>query len=325
MQFPVEICSAGKSANIMDTTTHPATITPSELQQIMGTGSIPVIDILPQSAFDERHIPGAMNACEYEMVFLEKIRGLISPPEKPFVIYGQSDRTREAQEALSKLHQAGFKSARRLLGGIESWLREGRAVESAPANPPAARSGTFLLDPGQSVVRWTGSNLFNHHTGTMAFKEGRLVAADGKLVHGTLVIDMRAICCTDLMDPAMNALLIRHLGSADFFDVERFPEAIFTLESLDPIPDADLCEPNYRVGGRLLLRGVERPVQFPALIAGKTDGTQVGQAHLAIDRTEWGVLYGSGKFFARLEDHIVDDLIHLHLKVVAVPNVAGAS
>ena len=287
---------------------------------MMDTEGIPVIDLLPQSAFDARHIPGAVNACGYETVFLEKVKDLIPPLEKPFVIYGESDRTREAGEALSKLRNAGFKSARRLLGGIESWVEDGLPVDSSPKNPQPAPDGFFRLDAEQSIVRWTGSNLFNHHTGTILFKEGRFEADAGILRAGALVLDMRSIQCADLSDPAMNALLVGHLSSPDFFDVENFPVATFTIESLEPVPDAALCAPNYRVNGQLLLRGVERPVQFPALIAGKPDGTLVGQAYLAIDRTEWGVLYGSGKFFARLEDHIVDDLVHLHLKVVAVPD-----
>jgi len=301
--------------NIID----PETITPSELQEILKTTGIPVIDILPQGAFDERHIPGALNACEYEMVFIEKMKELIPDPGKPFVIYGQSDRTREAHEAYAKLQQAGFKSVRCLSGGIESWINGDCPIESAPVKPPVVKGGNFLIDPEQSIVRWTGSNLFNHHTGTLGFKEGWFKMADGNLIGAMLVIDMTSIVCADLSDPAMNSLLIRHLGSTDFFDTGNFPTATFTIESILPIPEAVLCEPNHRVSGRLLLRGVERPVHFAALIAGKPDGSLTGQAHLAIDRTEWGVLYGSGKFFARLEDHIVDDLIHLYLKVVAVP------
>lgn len=304
----------------MDTSNdiNPETVTPAELQKIMEAGSALVIDILPQGAFDERHIPGAVNACEYEMIFIDKVKGLVPARENAIVVYGQSDKTREAHEALSKVQQAGFNSARRLAGGIELWVAEGRAVESGPKKAPAPQSGTLLLDIEQSVVRWTGSNLFNYHTGTIAFKEGRLEVADGKLLCGRLVIDMKKIQCADLMDPAMNALLVRHLGSADFFDVEQFPTATFMIDLLQPMTDAVLCQPNYRVNGRLELRGVERPLTFLALIAGKPDGTQTGQARLSIVRTEWGVLYGSGNFFARLEDHIVDDLIHIHLKVVAV-------
>jgi hypothetical protein len=34
------------------------------------------------------------------------------------------------------------------------------------------------------------------------------------------------------------------------------------------------------------------------------------------DRTQWGSIYGSGKFFSRLGQHVVNDVIHLHLKIV---------
>ena len=39
-----------------------------------------------------------------------------------------------------------------------------------------------------------------------------------------------------------------------------------------------------------------------------------------LDRTQWGSIYGSGKFFARLGQHVVNDLIHLHLKVTTIPS-----
>ena len=61
--------------------------------------------------------------------------------------------------------------------------------------------------------------------------------------------------------------------------------------------------------------GVTRPLSFPAVIARKSDGTYTAQALIAVDRTEWGVLYGSSRFFARLGEHVVNDHIHLHLKV----------
>lgn len=300
------------------------TVTPSELQKIMESGNVPLIDVLPQAAYDEKHIPGAMNACEYEMVFLEKVNGLIPAKETAFVLYGESDKTLEAQEAATKLQEAGFKSVRRLLGGIEAWIGEGHPAEFGPPKTPVAQSGTLVLDLEQSGVRWSGSNLFSNHTGTLPFKEGRLEAQEGTLLNGKLVIDMEKIRCTDLLDAALNALLVRHLSSADFFDVAHFPTATFIIDSLQPIPNAVFCQPNYRLNGRLELRGVERPLTFTALIAGKADGTHVGQARLAIVRTEWGVLYGSGNFFARLEEHLVDDLIHLHLKVVAVPEKTGS-
>jgi hypothetical protein len=37
---------------------------------------------------------------------------------------------------------------------------------------------------------------------------------------------------------------------------------------------------------------------------------------LAIDRTLWNVLYGSGKYFRRLGGHLVNDQIEIQLRIV---------
>jgi hypothetical protein len=41
------------------------------------------------------------------------------------------------------------------------------------------------------------------------------------------------------------------------------------------------------------------------------------------DRTLWGSEYGSGKLFARLGQHLVNDFVHLHLKIVTAPTPAA--
>ncbi|MEQ1853875.1 MAG: hypothetical protein ABMA01_20045 [Chthoniobacteraceae bacterium] len=48
------------------------------------------------------------------------------------------------------------------------------------------------------------------------------------------------------------------------------------------------------------------------------DGPRItGQGVLTLDRTEFGSHYGSGKLFRFLGKHIVNDHIHLHLKIHA--------
>ena len=68
------------------------------------------------------------------------------------------------------------------------------------------------------------------------------------------------------------------------------------------------------------MRGKSSPIAFDASVAEKEPGIYVAQATLDFDRTLWGSLYGSGKFFARLGQHVVNDLIHLQLKVVTRPS-----
>lgn len=299
---------------------HTDTITAAELFPLLGQSDLLLIDILTEDAFAERHLPAAQNVCTYEMVFVEKIQAIVNSASNKnliLVIYGESDTTLEASEALTKLHQAGLTGARRLTGGIEAWIQAGYAVEKSPAVPAPVLNGHYKIDIAQSLIRWTGSNLFNHHLGTLGFSSGHLDIVNGQFHSGSLNIDMHTLRCDDIPDPAMNALLIQHLQSEDFFAADRFPIATFTLDRIEIAEDTTLAStPNAQVSGRLLLRGIEKPVFFPALIAAKPDGTCVAQAQVTIDRTEWGLLYGSSKFFARLANHFVSDLLHLHLKIV---------
>jgi hypothetical protein len=67
---------------------------------------------------------------------------------------------------------------------------------------------------------------------------------------------------------------------------------------------------------------VTKPLELPVVIA-SADGKRVtGQGQLELDRTEFGSIYGSGKFFRFLGKHVVNDHIHLHVKIHADLNSA---
>jgi hypothetical protein len=70
------------------------------------------------------------------------------------------------------------------------------------------------------------------------------------------------------------------------------------------------------VQGELILKNVTRPVEFLATAGMTPEGKAAAQASLAIDRTLWEVLYGSGKYFRNLGGHLVNDLIEFQLRIV---------
>jgi polyisoprenoid-binding protein YceI len=114
-----------------------------------------------------------------------------------------------------------------------------------------------------------------------------------------------------------------HLASGDFFLTGQFPEACFTATSVTPITGATPGISNYEIESSLTLRGVTQGIRFPALLAVNEEGTLVAQASLEFDRTRWGVTYGSGRLFAWLGRHVVNDFIALHLKIAAVRQPAN--
>jgi rhodanese-related sulfurtransferase len=292
-------------------------ISTADLQKLVRDDpSLVMIDVLPPEAFREAHLPAAENFCVYETGFVSKFAAAHPDLHRPIVVYGAGSGTLEAEVAVEKLQKAGFQSVRLLEGGLSAWRAAGTPVEYCPVEKVPEETGVLPFDTDRSLVFWTGRNLFNHHTGAIRVSGGAIELRDGTPVHGSVQLDMNSLTCTDLSDPTLNAMLIAHLRDDDFFAVARFPHAEFVLAAADAIPGARPGIPNFQLNGALTMRGVTRPLSFPAVIARKSDGAYyTAQALIAIDRTEWGVPYGSSRFFARLGEHVVNDPIHLHLKV----------
>ena len=56
------------------------------------------------------------------------------------------------------------------------------------------------------------------------------------------------------------------------------------------------------------------------MVASQADGTLKAQAAIDLDRTLWGVCYGSGRLYERLGMHLVNDLISIELFIVTQPS-----
>jgi polyisoprenoid-binding protein YceI len=221
---------------------------------------------------------------------------------------------------VEKLAAAGYRNLYDFAGGLDEWNGAGCPLERHPEQAvaiPTFRDATYVIDVEQSVLYWVGRSLAGRHSGRIDLAAGVLRLAQGTIVTGSLTIAMETIKNLDLVDPAYNALLISHLKSDDFFHVSRFPTAAFEFTADTPIPDATPGTPNHQVSGMLTIKGISMPVVFPALIAPRADGGISAQAHFDIDRTQWGVLYGSGKLFEKLGIHLVNDIITLELQLVA--------
>ena len=296
-----------------------STIPAHELQQLVASGSVCLIDVLLPEDFACRHIAGAANACVYEMVFLDRIAECVPDLDRAVVVYDDSGTTLAARTAREKLERAGYRNVTILEGGLQAWQAAGFAVESsAPVPPPASvRDGAYRVDAEKSVVEWIGRNINNRHHGRIAITGGEVVLAGGLPVSGRFVLDMTTLTNLDLQDEGWRGMLHRHLKSEDFFDVERYPTASFELRGASAIAGATPGTANMEVAGSLTIKETSRPVCFPAMVDPQVDGTLKAQAALDLDRTLWGVSYGSGKLYERLGMHLVNDLISIELFIVA--------
>lgn len=295
----------------------------TELKQRLDSGErLVLVDVLPPECYEGKHLPGASNACVYEMAFPERMADLAPDREVALVVYTNSDRSRAADCARDKLIGAGYRSVVSLDGGIEAWEASGFSVEPLggcyPAEP-SLQDRTYRLDPTHCTVTWAGRNLNGRHDGIIPLVGGQIAIAAGRLVGGEIVLDLTKLANRDLQDETLRALLETHLKSDDFFDVARYPNATVRLLGGEPLAGATPGTANYRVLAELTLKGVTRPLSFAAAVAPQQDGSVKAQAALELDRTDWGILYGSGKLFERLGMHLVHDQISVELFLTVLP------
>ena len=90
--------------------------------------------------------------------------------------------------------------------------------------------------------------------------------------------------------------MLGHLKSDDFFGVANFPTAELN------ITEVKKSDAGYTVTGNLTIKGISKPVTFDTAVT-KSGAT----AQIVIDRTDYDVKYGSGKFFDNLGDKTIYD------------------
>ena len=177
----------------------------------------------------------------------------------------------------------------------------------------AGRSQTFTVDAAKSTLHWKAEKLTGFHEGTIEVKSGSFVIKNDKIISGSFVIDMSTIVNTDLVDEGVSKKLVGHLRSADFFDVAKYPEAIFTISK--PV---DVGRPVAEVHGNLTIKGISKPLSFKTVI--KKDGNSYifNANSIVVDRTLYNIRYGSGSFFTDLGDKVIYDEFTIGLKLVAI-------
>lgn len=281
-----------------------------------------VVDTLPEEQYRRIHLSGAENACVYQVSFLERMASLVPDRGKTVVLYGSSERSLDALVAAEKLARAGYRNVFALAGGLRSWREMGGGVDGESPETAVESPGLHLenrlyrVDADESIIEWTGRNPNTRHFGTLRLSEGSISVHDGSFT-GSFVLNMRSVVNKSLAGDPLKEVLEAHLASDDFFFVERFPTAQFTIESAKILEEPTLSSPNATVRGILDLHGLKNEVQFDATLNNLADGGMVAEAHFDIDRTRWDIVYGSSRFFEHLGMHLVFDPISIQLRIVA--------
>jgi rhodanese-related sulfurtransferase/polyisoprenoid-binding protein YceI len=280
---------------------------------------VQLIDVRLESDFEISHLPGALSNCVFEIGFFEGMTGMVPDQSQAICVYGVDEESHEARTAAEKLTRAGYQNVSEFRGGITEWTKEGLPTEGAEAaseDATKAITGVKVLRLDECQIDWTGRNSGSKHWGRLKLRPGELRFDVGRLVEGEMEIDMNSISNLNLEDGSMRRVLEDHLKSDDFFDVERYPSASIKLLSTEGIPDACKGLPYLRVRCQLTMKGISKELEFLAATGVNGDGHWTAQANFDFDRTSWGVIYGSGRFFRNLGMHLVNGLISMELKLV---------
>jgi polyisoprenoid-binding protein YceI len=179
----------------------------------------------------------------------------------------------------------------------------------------------YVIDPSVSSIAWEGSKVAGKHVGTINVSNGEFFMTGDNITGGSFTIDMNSIVVTDLKPGDGKEDLEGHLkgtaseGQDDFFNVKNFPIATFSIVKSEPLSGDDSA--THAITGNLNLKGIAKSVTIKAKVAAQGDKIMVTTAPFTINRTDWGIKYGSASFFDNLADKAINDNIGLTINAIA--------
>jgi polyisoprenoid-binding protein YceI len=174
----------------------------------------------------------------------------------------------------------------------------------------AIPTGTWNVDGSHSSVDFRVKHLgISTVRGSFREFEGKLdVGEDITTSQATGTIKAASV---DTGEPKRD----EHLRSADFFDVENYPDITFESTSIEVIDDEE-----FHVTGNLTMHGVTKPITLHVEVTGTEEdpwgNTRVGlEVQGELSRGDWGMTFnqalGSGNM-------VVSDKVRINAEISAV-------
>jgi polyisoprenoid-binding protein YceI len=169
------------------------------------------------------------------------------------------------------------------------------------ASPAPAQGQKYLITPQNSKIEFVGSKVTGKHNGSFGDFSGQ-VDYTGNPETSRVNITMKTdSLTTDTPD------LTKHLKTADFFDVAKYPEATFVSTAIKPGGENGAT---HTVTGNLTLHGATKAITFPATINVTPEAATV-ESSFSINRKDFGINYAGAR------DNLIRDDVVLTLHVRA--------
>jgi polyisoprenoid-binding protein YceI len=174
----------------------------------------------------------------------------------------------------------------------------------------------FVVDPDTSLILWKGSKPLKSHNGTIKLQSGTIAMNGDKIEAGEFTIDMNSIIDLDLEGDSKTNLENHLKGTVegkegDFFNVTKYPVSKFTLTGISEKDGKTM------VNGNLTIKDKSNNIEFPATVTVEEDFVKLNSEPFMLDRTKWGVNFGSKSVFDNLGDKFIDDDMEIIINIFA--------
>ena len=184
-------------------------------------------------------------------------------------------------------------------------------ISSNSSNIISPEQGLYSVVIDETELLWIGKELSTKiHTGTLNLSNGLIQVDNDKTITGNVTINMSTINVTDLQGRAKE-MLEGHLRSADFFEVENFPEATLSFKS----KSFNKLKNQINFEGELTIKDISNPILFNATLLESSPYLKA-KAILSFDRSKYDVRFRSGSFFENLGDKLILDDIDVNITLV---------
>jgi polyisoprenoid-binding protein YceI len=150
----------------------------------------------------------------------------------------------------------------------------------------ASATDTWTMDKAHSDVTFRVKHLMSKVTGSFVDFDGTITTDFGNLAASSVSFTIQATSID-----TKNADRDKHLRSADFFDVEKYPTISFTSSKI-----TKTGEGSFDVTGTLTMHGVSKEITLPVTFLGAAQdpwgNTKAGfEADTTLSRTDFGIVW----------------------------------
>jgi rhodanese-related sulfurtransferase len=110
-------------------------VTRTELQALIAAGTVTVVDALPESYYDQQHLPGADNLVDGDVDALAAI--LLPDLAATVVTYCSNRACGNSKAVVRRLEKRGYRDVRTYPGGIQDWVEAGLPTHTTSDNSVA--------------------------------------------------------------------------------------------------------------------------------------------------------------------------------------------